>query len=123
MLRSFLEEFDFVRLKSDHCIFINHDTDIIIVIYVNDLLLVDSTAESLQNLKDKLENQFKMTDMSLAKHYLEIKISQQAEKISLFQSVFIVKILEHFDMMNSKSVLMSMKHETQLDLKIADEFL
>ncbi len=54
MLRTFLKDSDLVRLKSDHCIFINYNTDIIIAVYVNNLLLVESTAESLQNLKDKL---------------------------------------------------------------------
>jgi len=75
MLRSFLKDFDLVRLESDHCIFINQNISIIIAIYVNDLLLVGPMAESLQNLKDKLANQFKMTDMSPAKHYLDIEIS------------------------------------------------
>ena len=56
MLRTFLEDSDLVRLKSDHCIFINHNTDIIIAVYMNDLLLVESTTESLQNLKNKLKN-------------------------------------------------------------------
>ena len=123
MLRSFLEEFDLVRLESDHCIFINWDTGIIIAIYVNDLLLVGPTAESLQDLKDKLENQFKMTDMGLAEYYLGIEISQQEEKISLSQSAFTTEILEHFSMTDSKSVSMSMKHETQLDLEIISESL
>ena len=56
MLRTFLKDFNLVRLESDHCIFINYNTDIIIIIYMNDLLLVKSIAESLQNLKDKLES-------------------------------------------------------------------
>ena len=76
MLRTFLENFDLIRLKSDHCIFINCNTDIIVTVYVNDLLLVESTAESLQNLKNKLRNQFKITSMSLAEDYLDIEISQ-----------------------------------------------
>ena len=64
-------------MESDHCIFINRNTDIIIAIYVDDLLLVESTAESLQDLKDKLTKRFDMIDMGLAEHYLDIEISQQ----------------------------------------------
>ena len=75
MLKIFLEDFDLVRLKSDHCIFINHNTDIIVVVYINDLLLVESMTESLQNLKDKLKDWFEMTNMSLAEDYLDIEIS------------------------------------------------
>src|SRR5438034_659331 len=123
MLRTFLEDFDLIRLESDHCIFINHNIDIIIAVYMNDLLLVESTAESLQNLKDKLKNQFKMTNMNLAEDYLDIEISQQSEKITLIQSVFILEILEYFEMKNSKSVSTFMKSEAQLNLDIAGKFL
>ena len=75
MFRIFLKDFNLVRLKSYHCIFINCNTDIIVTVYVNDLLLVESITESLQNLKDKLKDWFKMTSMSLAEDYLEIEIS------------------------------------------------
>ena len=81
-LRTFLKDFDLIRLKSDHCIFINHNISIIIAVYMNNLLLIESTAEFLQNLKNKLKNQFKMINMNLAEDYLDIKISQQLEKIT-----------------------------------------
>jgi len=75
MLKIFLKNFDLVRLKSDHCIFINCNISIIVAVYVNDLLLVESTTESLQNLKNKLESWFKMTNINLAENYLDIEIS------------------------------------------------
>ena len=123
MLRTFLKDFDLIRLKSDHCIFINHNTGIIIAVYVNDLLLVESTAESFQNLKNKLKNQFKMINMNFAEDYLDIEIFQQSEKIMFIQSVFILEILEHFEMKNSKLISILMKSEIQLNLDITDEFL
>ena len=64
-----------------------------------------------------------MTSMSLAEDYLDIEISQQSEKITLTQSVFILEILEHFEMKNSKSVSTLMKSEAQLNLDITDESL
>ena len=121
MLRTFLEDFDLIRLKSDHCIFINCNTGIIVAVYVNDLLLVESMTESLQNLKDKLKNQFKMTNMNLAEDYLDIEISQQSEKITLIQSVFILEILEHFEMKDSKPAPTSMESEAQLNLDVTGE--
>ena len=121
MLRIFLEDFDLVRLESDHCIFINCNIDIIVAVYMNDLLLVESTAESLQNLKDKLKDQFEMTSMNLAENYLGIEISQQSDKITLIQSVFILEILKHFEMKNSKSVPTPMKSRAQLDLDVINK--
>ena len=121
MFRIFLEDFDLVRLKSDHCIFINHNISIIVVVYMNDLLLVESTAESLQNLKNKFKDQFEMTSMSLAEDYLGIEISQQSDKITLTQSVFILEILERFGMKNSKPVPTPMKSEAQLNLDVVSK--
>ena len=64
-----------------------------------------------------------MTNMSLAEDYLDIEISQQSEKIMFIQSVFILEILEHFEMKNSKLISILMKSEIQLNLDITDEFL
>ena len=77
ILRSFLKRFNLIRLESNYYIFVSWNTDIIIAVYVDDLLLIKPIAESLQDLKDKLMKQFNMTDMSLAEDYLNIEISQQ----------------------------------------------
>ena len=61
--------------------------------------------------------------MSLAEDYLDIEIFQQSEKITLIQSVFILEILEHFEIKNLKSVSTLMKSEAQLNLNIADKSL
>ena len=61
--------------------------------------------------------------MSLAEDYLDIEISQQSEKIMFIQSVFILEILECFEMKNSKSVSTLMKNKAQLNLDIISKFL
>ena len=78
---------------------------------MDDLLLIKPTAESLQDLKDKLTKRFDMTDMSLAEDYLGIKVSQQQGKTTLSQSAFIIKILKHFSIKKSKPVSTFMKYE------------
>ena len=61
--------------------------------------------------------------MSLAEDYLDIEIFQQSEKIMFIQSVFILEILECFEMKNSKLTSTFMKSEAQLNLDVADESL
>ena len=61
--------------------------------------------------------------MSPAKHYLDIEISQQSDKITLIQSAFTTKILKYFKMKNSKSIPTLIKHRAQLDLEITGELL
>ena len=64
-----------------------------------------------------------MTNMNLAEDYLDIEIFQQSEKITLIQSVFILEILEHFEMKNSKLISTLMKSEAQLNLDIVSKSL
>jgi len=66
-----------------------------------------------------------MTDMKSAEHYFDIEISQQQhlDKITLMQSAFIIEILEHFEMKNSKSVSTFMKTEAQLNLDVINKLL
>ena len=61
--------------------------------------------------------------MKSVKHYLDIEISQQSDKITLIQSAFIIKILEHFEMKNLKLMSTFMKTEAQLNLDVTDESL
>jgi hypothetical protein len=61
--------------------------------------------------------------MSPAEHYLDIKISQQSDKITLIQLVFIIKILECFSMRDSKSISTFIKYRAQLDLEITGKLL
>ena len=61
--------------------------------------------------------------MSFIKDYLDIKISQQSGKITFTQSVFILEILKHFEMKNSKPVPTLMKSEAQLNLDIISKSL
>ena len=61
--------------------------------------------------------------MNLAEDYLDIEISQQSEKIILIQSVFILEILKHFEMKNSKLISTFMKSEAQLNLDVTGKSL
>ena len=61
--------------------------------------------------------------MNLAKDYFNIEISQQSEKITLIQSIFILEILKCFEMKNSKSISTFMKSEAQLNLDVVSESL
>ena len=59
--------------------------------------------------------------MNLVRDYLDIEISQQPGKIMLIQSVFILEILECFEMKNSKLIPTFMKSEAQLNLDVTSK--
>ncbi len=91
VLYNFLRKFDLQKLKTDYCIFA--ERDLIIVIYVNNLLIIVNDKKVYKNLKSQFKTEFKMTDMSLANHYFDIKLHQNINSIIIKQTEFIKKIL------------------------------
>ena len=66
----------FKRLKADQSIYIRRSPSSleIIVLYVDDLLILTGTSESMQLLKSELNNSFEMTDCGLVYYFLGIRI-------------------------------------------------
>ena len=54
---------NFARLKIDHSIFV-HDDDLIIIVYVDDLLIVDFNIENIIVFKLKFKNRFKIKNLN-----------------------------------------------------------
>jgi len=120
VLQEFLVKHDLWRLKADYCVYTNDN--LIVLIYVDNLLIINkgSDFKALLNLKKKLNKQFKMTDLDLAKCYLDIKITHLSDRLLLTQIIFIDEILEWFDIKDSASKSMLMIPGLQLDSDLAD---
>ncbi len=73
-LKVYLIFIDYQRIEIDHSIFI-HDNDIIIVIYANDLLILESNIFDIQALKLQFAERFQMKDLDSIKWYLEMHIT------------------------------------------------
>ncbi len=79
--------------------------------YVNDLLLFDSNLNDLQNIQNQLKQRFKMTNLKQLSHYLEMKITITFDKLIFTQSIYLKKMLNQFEMKNSRSVSIFRKSE------------
>jgi hypothetical protein len=103
----------FERIESNHDVFI--DLDMIIIIYVNDLLISESDVVLINKMQKKLFYRFKMTDLDLISHYLKMKVDfySNIDQISLRQSIYIRKILIKFEYMNDKTSPISMSSDTE----------
>lgn len=99
-----LKSFDLIQSKVDPCVFYNHKLDLIVAIYVDDILIFWRDAAALAKIKQSLCNTFKMKDMGSAKHILGIRVNQGDGFIELDQSAYIKSILERFNLENSKAV-------------------
>ena len=109
VIKDFFKSLNFKFINSDNSVFVSKNKKIYIVVYVNDLLIVDEDMNYINEIKSKLSNRFKMHDLRSAQHYLSIEIVYDDNFILFRQINYLKKMLERFEMKNCKVVNSSMK--------------
>ena len=84
-IHDFLRKLNFERIDTDHGVYIRED--MIIAIYVDDLLISGSSLIIMDEVQRHLGNRFRITDLDIIPHYLgmEINFSPKEEIISIHQ--------------------------------------
>ena len=82
-----------------------HDSLLILVLYVDDLLITGSSASAIATVKRALHDRFLMTDMGPLHFFLGLEISQNATGIKLSQAKYAQDIIERFHMTDCKPTL------------------
>ena len=108
-------------MKADYYVYTNNT--LIVLIYIDNLLIINknSTSKALLNLKEKLNKWFKITNLDLAKQYLDIEITHLSHRLLLTQTAFIDKILEQFSMKDSAPKPTPMTPGLKLDPDLAGD--
>ena len=93
-----------------------HDNDIIIVIYVNDLLILESNIFNIQALKLQFAKHFQIKNLDSIEWYLKMHITCNKVEWTLWinQSIYIKRVIELLSMSNCSSTKTSMHHRCQL---------
>eukprot|EP00253_Pinus_taeda_P006200 PITA_06200 len=101
---SFLLSQNFERCKSDPNVYMlrTHDSLLILVLYVDDLLITSSSASAIATVKRALHDRFLMTDMGPLHFFFGLEISQDATGIKLSQAKYARDLLEIFRMADCK---------------------
>ncbi len=127
MIRSFLNKLGFHEIESDKSLFVSEDKKMFIVIYIDDLLIIEADMSRIDKVKAELKSTFKMTDLGSTSHYLGMKIRRDRGRrtLTLLQTTYLETVLEKFDMRDCVSVATSMKasisNSILLSTKQADE--
>ena len=68
--------FDFIKNEDDPCVYkkVSGSIVIFLVLYVDDILLIENNVSMLQEVKEWLSDKFSMKDLGEAAHILKIKI-------------------------------------------------
>ena len=105
-LRGFLESIGFVRLYSDHCIYFNADTGVIIAVWVDDLIILAKEMKEMDCVKEQLRKQFEIKDLGELEYFLGIRVIRDRvnRRIHINQSGYINSVLERFGMLDSNPV-------------------
>lgn len=99
----------FVRLFKDNSVFLNWISEIIITLYVDDLLLFVKKLRVILSVKKKLNKIYKMKNLSEANVCLSIQIQWDHKNwiFTIDQYAYVNKILKKFAMNNLKVVYIS----------------
>ncbi|CAJ2671557.1 unnamed protein product [Trifolium pratense] len=106
---SVMSEQGYKKTTSDHCVFVrkfSNDDFIILLLYVDDMLIVGKNISNIDRLKKQLGESFAMKDMGEAKQILGIRITRdrKEKKLWMSQEHYIKRVLQRFQMENSKAV-------------------
>ena len=98
--------FDFIKNKKESCVFkkVSGSTVIFLVLYVDDILLIENNIFMLTSVKIWLSKEFSMKDLGEASFILGIKVYRDRPNrmLGLSQKMYIEEVLKRFSMKNSK---------------------
>ncbi len=120
-LIKFLFFLNYVSLDVEFNVFMKDD--IMIVIYVNDLIFTKFNLATIFWLKNVLNERFEMNDLNSCIYYLDMMIfrNRNLKQLILNQNVYVEQMLRNHEMWNCKSLIIFMNVSCRL-IKISDEY-
>ncbi|KAG8474247.1 hypothetical protein CXB51_033974 [Gossypium anomalum] len=102
---TYLLSLDFQRSFSEPTLYIkknNTETQLVVSLYVYDLLVTGGDEAILTDFKTKMKKMFEMIDLGLMTYFLGMEVSQKQGGIFLKQKSFALKALTKFSILNCK---------------------
>ena len=92
------------RSSEDHSLYFSND--LVILLYVDDLLLFAKDMQTIDTMKKKLSTSYQMTDLGPIRQFLGLQISRNRalHQIELHQSPYIRTLLTQFQMSDCKGI-------------------
>ena len=101
----------FVRLHIDFSVFKHSENKMIVIIYVNDLLIIDFNEKNIIAFKKSFSKRFRIKNLNFVFFYLNVKITRdRVNKIMHFnQTTYIKQFVETCEFIDCKSIFISIK--------------
>ena len=112
----YLLKLGFVKSFSEITLYVKgyNDHFFVVSLYVDDLLVIGSNIELIQQFKEDMIRVFEMTDLGEMSYFLGIKIKQRQNEIFICQQKYAEEILKKFCMGNCKSMTTHMCQKEKL---------
>nr|GEV35858.1 hypothetical protein [Tanacetum cinerariifolium] len=113
-----IKKFGFTQNPDEPCVYLKASKSyiVILILYVDDILLMENNIPMLQDVKSYLGRSFAMKDLEGAAYIFGIKIYRDRTKrlIGLYQRAYIEKILKRYYMENSRRRTIPMQEKLKL---------
>jgi hypothetical protein len=110
--------FGFIKDVEEPCVYkkVSGSAIVFLVLYVDDILLIRNDIPMIEAIKSSLRKSFLMKDLGEVAYILGIKIYRDRSKmlIVLSEDAYIDKILNRFNMQDSKKGFLPMSHDITL---------
>ena len=120
-LSTFLTEKNFTPAHFDPCVFIHKTEEVIVSVYVDDLVFYGPNQSMIARLIKELERQFEVKNLGNATWLLEIHIEYYEDGITLSQTAYIEKLLRRYGMEKSNPVSTPMTENIKLSRGLIEE--
>ena len=107
VFKQYMESINFKQCTADPCIFVtDEEADLTInAVYVDDLIVIAKTPETIKKIKESLAARFKMKDLGKLHYCLGISIQHDEERGSLWmdQRQYIQSLLKRYGLSQAKT--------------------
>jgi hypothetical protein len=101
---NFFQQNKYSRINADFCVYTSLDKQVIIILYVDDLIITGPSEESIVAVKDLLKSQYEMTDLGAVNWILGMEVICNKDSLAISQALYVTKVLEKFGMIDSNPV-------------------
>lgn len=116
VLDEYLTSLGFRPSDADQCVYVRVTNGVksIIAVYVDDLVILSDTMDSMQDIKTALSSKFLMKDLGQLHYCLGISAEFDGTELKIHQKHYIKQMIDRYGMTDCKVVTTPMATDTQL---------
>ena len=111
-----MKKLELIFIESNESVFMNVKKNIIIALYINNILITDLSKIDIQRIKKALNNKFYIFDLRPYVYYLDmiVKRDRVVDILRLRQAVYVTRFLKHFNCWSLNSAFTPLKTSRKL---------